>query len=160
DDQHYYRRRGWSVSGQHTFGRFDLAAGYRDMRESPLDPTATWNLFDRRLSTYGNLAAADGRVREVGLAGGVALGRVPGRGEAGQEGRQQMAAHDLGSDFDYRRTRVAASGEFPLGRAFALVPQASWGKLTRDDVPQAAFYLGGTPTLRSLASSSLGGTGM
>jgi hypothetical protein len=66
----------------------------------------------------------------------------------------------IGSDFEYRRTRVALSGAFGLGRIATAVPQLLYGRLTGTPLPQASFFLGGSHSLRSVPTSSRAGTGL
>ena len=75
------------------------------------------------------------------------------------EGACHLASERLGSDFDYRRVRLALGGELPLGRAASLVPQLTWGRLGGDAVRQASLYLGGSHSVRSLEGGLTGGTG-
>jgi len=68
------------------------------------------------------------------------------------------ASKRLDSAHDYRRGRVAASGDWSLGPSFSIVPQVAYGRLTGEEVPQASFYLGGNRSLRSIRGSSLSGS--
>jgi len=65
----------------------------------------------------------------------------------------------LGSDFRYRRTRVIVGGDLSLGRHVALVPQATYGRLRGQVLPQEAWFLGGVKNLRTLERNELSGTG-
>jgi hypothetical protein len=131
------------------------SAEFRDLQESPLEVTATWNLLDRRPQVTDNLAATAARVHELAYALELRLPRLPLTLSA-WHGTSRRA---IGSDLEYRRTRLTAGADVSLGRLAALVPQAAYGRLTGTPAPQAAFYLGGSRTLRSVEGSSLGGTG-
>jgi hypothetical protein len=155
DRQHYLRRQGARLTLERETGSLRLVAGVRDERELAAATTATWNLSKQKPVVFDNLAAAAGRVREMQLA---ATARVPGT-PAWVEGAARIAADGIGSDFDYRRWRLAAAAEIPVASVATFVPQAMWGRLEGDTVPQAAFYFGGTGSLRSVRSSSVGGTG-
>jgi hypothetical protein len=126
------------------------------MLEMPLATTTTWNFRNRDLIVVGNLPATRGRAHELGIDGELRLPFVPVIVQA----THYTSGHALGSDFEYRRTRVAASGEFGLGSFATLIPQAAYGRLSNTLVPQAAFYLGGAHSLRSLPSAARGGAGM
>lgn len=157
DFTQYYRHDGWLASVTRDRGSWRAGVTWRDMLESPLPVTATWNLFKREPATRENLQAAFGRTREIGLDAGV---RVP----VGFPMKVEAAAHvsdpSIGSAFDYRRVRAAAGAEIPLGRVAAVVPQVAWGRLDGDAIPQASFFIGGSSTIRSLNRDTRGGTRM
>ncbi|HET7225880.1 MAG TPA: hypothetical protein VFK69_09220 [Candidatus Eisenbacteria bacterium] len=152
DGAHYLRHDGFAAALEHDSGPWRATLGFRDVLESPRDVSASWNLLGRRLVVPFNLAAARGRTHELALDADARWHLV--RGEA----QGWLSNAGLGSDFDYRRVRVAAGAELPLGRTLALVPQAAYGRLRGDALPQQAFYLGGGPTLRSLPRDDRGGT--
>lgn len=155
DRNHYYRTDG--VTAAMTFGRNGRwgSLSYRNQLESPLVTTASWNLFRAEPAVFENRAAAFGRASEAKLALG---GRVP-RWPVTIEGQWWAAGGPLGGDFDYSRGRVAAGAAFPLGRLFALLPQAHYGRVSGDVTPQNAFYLGAGPGLRVAEGKSLAGSG-
>jgi hypothetical protein len=155
DWSHYLRADGATVSLSHTRGRWRARARYRHLLESPLRTTATWNLARRDPEMPWNLAAAQGRNRELGYLLAMRWPHLPLRTEV----EYQTSSRRLGSDFDYRRWRAAAGLDLSLGHFASLVPQLSWGRLTGDAVPQASFYLGADGTLRSLHHDERGGTG-
>lgn len=155
DDNHYLRRLGFDVGLQREASFAQLGVRYRDMDESPIATSAGWNLFDRPLSTYDNLAAFPGRAREFEY---LAVARVdPFPAEA--ELIHQTSGNAIGSDFEYRRTRIALSGDIGLAGRATLMPQLVYGRLTGQALPQASFYLGGSRSMRSMSSSARGGTG-
>lgn len=156
DTRRYYRREGF-----HTRVRYEAPIGhasveYRDELESPLAVTATWNLLDRTPAVRDNLAAARGRARELEWSGTARFGRLPLSGEVDYV----TSGEALGSDFEYRRLRLAFAGDLAVGRWLAVVPQLSWGRVTGQALPQNSFYLGGSRTLRHLEGSSIGGSRM
>ena len=155
DDLRYYRRDGLETSFGRESESWLVEAGYRDMLESPLVTTATWNFFDRRLAVRDNLPAARGRVHELSYRATAVLPLAPVTAEI----THATAGQAIGSDFEYRRTRVALAADLGLGRFAALVPQLSYGRLSGAAVPQASFYLGGAHSLRSVEGESIGGTG-
>ena len=150
----YCRNDGFEGSLTHPHGWWRASAGFRDLLQSPLRTTATWNLFNQALERPGNLAAAYGRTHELGYEASAHWPGLPLLTEIAY----QTSSRRLGSDFEYRRVRVAAGLDLTLGRFASLVPQFAWGRLTGDEVPQAAFYLGGSHTLRSLSYAATGGT--
>ena len=152
----YYRSEGFEGSVAHRHGWWRASAGYRDVLQSPLRTTATWNLLDQDLQQPWNLAATRGRTHELEVAAAARWPRLPLHTEI----RYQTSGRRLGSDFEYRRLLAAAGLDLTLGRFASLVPQFSYGRLTGDPLPQAAFYLGGRDLLRSLPRDQLGGTGM
>lgn len=154
DYTHYLRADGWEAGIERETPLWRAALGWRDELESPLATTATWNFAHQTPVVPGNLPAAFGRVHELRLAAGARTPWLPLRVEAASD----LAGSWSGSDLSYRRLRIAAGGEFPIARAASLVPQALWGGVDGDSVPQAAFYIGGTPTLRTVHTDVLGGT--
>jgi hypothetical protein len=152
----YHRNEGFEGSVAHQHGWWQASAGYRDLLQSPLPTTATWNLFDRDLELPWNLPATRGRIHEFEYTAAARWPRLPLRTEIGY----LTSSRRLGSDFEYRRLHAAAGLDLTLGRRASLVPQFSYGRLTGDLLPQASFYLGGGSTLRSLHRSEQGGTGM
>jgi hypothetical protein len=156
DHQNYLRREGFDVSLSAQGPAWYSELRYRDVVERPLDVTTRWNLTHHVLETPSNLAAAHGRVRELGFETRMRLPRLPLWGYLARQTSDQA----IGSDFDYRRTRVAVGGELPVGRHVSFLPQLAYGRLGGDAIPQASFYLGGAHSLRSLPSTSLGGTGL
>jgi hypothetical protein len=156
DYRRYYRRDGFQATLERETQTWRAGAGYRDMLESALQTTTTWNFARRDPVVIGNLPAAFGRARELELHAAWRLPRVPVTAEVAH----QTSGKAIGSDFEYRRTRVSMSGNFGLGSIASLVPQVEYGRLTESPVPQEAFYLGGARTLRSLPGASRGGTGI
>jgi len=156
DTRRYLRHDGLDVklAGEHAAWRGGIE--YRDMNESPLGVHARWNLMDSDLSVTDNLPARRGHVHELAYRLAARTPWVPFTAEA----EYATSSGRLASDFEYRRTRLAIAGDLALGRSFALVPQFAWGRLSGQSVPQAAFYLGGSRTLRSLEGDEIGGTGM
>lgn len=152
----YYRDEGFEGSLAHPHGWWQASAGYRDLLQSPLRTSTTWNLFHRELRRPGNLAATGGRAHELDYTAAAHWPGLPLRTEVGY----QTSSRRLGSDFEYRRVRAAAGLDLSLWHVASLVPQFAWGRLTGDEVPQAAFYLGGSDMLRSLPRDQFGGTGM
>jgi hypothetical protein len=156
DRHHYLRRDGFSVGVSGTGSGWRAGLEYRDRLESPLPVTTRWNLTRRALASPDNVAATPGRARELGFEGDL---RVPGLPFHLQL-TQHTADRALGSEFDYRRLRLALGGELVAGRRVSLVPQLAYGRLAGDPLPQASFFLGGTRSLRGLPRESLGGTGL
>lgn len=154
DWTHYYRSEGFQGSVTHRHGWWRAGAGYRDLLQSPLHTTATWNLYNRDLVVPWNLPVTRGRTRELQYAAAARWPHLPLRTEISY----QTSSRRLGSDFEYRRLRAIVGGELTLGRFASLVPQFSYGRLTGDLLPQTSFYLGGGSTLRSLHRSERGGS--
>ena len=155
DGDHYLRRAGFRVRSARALGFGRLSAGYRDMAESEVATSASWDLLRRDLTRFGNLAARRGRAREVELAADLELRPLP----VALEVLHRTSGRGIGSDFEYRRTRVAVSGNLGLRRWAALLPQAAYGRLNGEPLPQAMFYLGGDQSMRSLPTAARGGTG-
>jgi hypothetical protein len=156
DRQHYYRADGFTAGLERETTNWRAGVRFRDVLEGPLAITTSWNLFHQPLEVPGNVPAVKGRAHEVRFEAGWRLPRIP----ITLDGRYQTSGNAIGSDFEYRRARVAMAGDLPLGRFLALVPQAAYGRLSGTMVPQAAFYLGGPSSLRSLPVDRRGGTGL
>lgn len=156
DSRHYMREDGFATFLQRETPVWRLRLGYVDELQSPLETTTTWTLLGPRADPEFNLAAQAGRSRELRYELGVQLPFVP----VFVQGEYHTASDRLRSDFEFRRYRLAASGDWGLGESFSIVPQIAYGRLTGDAVPQTSFFLGGSKTLRSVQGSSVGGTGM
>src|SRR5262249_6836119 len=154
--QSYLRREGLAAGLTRVGGGWRTALKYRYWRETPLGVTSTYNFAHDPLINPGNLAATRGHVSELGIDG---LTRIPGTLVRTQLGFR-WADGGLGSDFDYRRLRLAVAGDLGAGRHVSFVPQAVYGRLSGDAVSQASFYLGGPGTLRSVPTESFGGSGL
>ena len=152
----WLRRDGVRVSLEREAATWRAGIGWRDMLESSIPQSATWTLFGGRADRHTNDSAAFGRTRELELTGSV---RVPGSPLLAEAGYATSGAA-TGSDFTYRRLRLATGGELNLSRHLVLVPQIEYGRLRGQAVPQAAFFLGGRSSLRSLQDNALTGTGM
>jgi hypothetical protein len=152
----YYRSEGFQGSLTHRRDRWRASVGYRDLLQSPLHTTATWNLFHQDLERPGNLPATRGRAHELEYTAAARWPHLPLRTEIDY----QTSSRRLGSDFEYRRLRATAGLDLTLGRIASLVPKFSYGRLTGDLLPQASFYLGGDATLRSLHRDERGGSGL
>jgi hypothetical protein len=151
----YLRRDGVDVSLERQAVSWSFAVGYRAQLESARVTTTTWNLFDVTPQLVVNRPALEGRVQE---ARGELSVRIPAT-MVRFKVRDRVSSPSLGSDFDYQRWSAVAAGDVPLGHVLTLVPQLEYGRLIGDVVPQAAFYLGGPHSLRSLSTSDLSGTG-
>jgi hypothetical protein len=156
DNQSYLRRDGFAAGLTRVGGGWRAALKYRYWREAPLAVASTYNFAHDPLVNPGNLAATRGRAGELGIDG---LTRIPGTLFRAQLGFR-WSDDAIGSDFDYRRLRLGLAGDLPAGRHASFVPQAVYGRLSGDAVPQAEFYLGGPGTLRSVPTESFGGTGL
>ena len=154
DTKRYYRRDGWSVRVGRETPIWRGSIQFRDELETALPTTATWNLMHSTPEVIDNLPAAYGRVHELEYESTVRFGRLPLSGEIDYA----TSADAIGSDFEYRRLRLAFAGDLAPRRWLAVVPQLSWGRVTGQALPQNAFYLGGSRTLRHLKGSSLGGS--
>jgi hypothetical protein len=155
DRQHYLRRDGIRVALGGAGRVWRAGVEYRDQLESPLLVTTRWNLARDPLEAPTNLAAAFGRTRELTFSASARLPGLPFQSQV----TQAVSDHALGSDFDYRRARLALGGELAVARHLSFLPQLVYGRLGGDPVPQASFYLGGAHTLRSLPAAALAGTG-
>lgn len=156
DPRRFLRRDGWEARLARAATTWTIGASWRDMLESPRAVTAGWNLRHSELQVPDNLPAAFGRTHEATFDATLRTPGLPLFGEA----IYSVSRRAMGSDFEYRRTRLALGGNFGLGRIAALVPQVAWGRLVGDQVPQAAFYLGGARTLGRFDSGELGGSGL
>jgi hypothetical protein len=154
DRHHYFRRDGWQLRLERASARSRLTLGFRDQLESPLVTTDTWNLLHSTPEIIENLPATFGRAREAQLAGTVRIPRTGWQAEADL----RFALDALASDFDYQRMSFSFGGDMGLGRVATLVPQLQYGRLEGDVIPQAAFFLGGTKSLRSLATNTFAGS--
>jgi hypothetical protein len=154
DNQRYLRRDGVRAAVERETPLLRLTLGIRDELESPLAVTTTWNLLDRTSRVVDNLPAAAGRAREAELTATVRLGPLP----VWIEASHANASRELGSELEYRRTRGALAAELELGPVASVIPQLAFGWLAGEPAPQAAFYLGGAHSIRSLRSVSRGGT--
>jgi hypothetical protein len=153
DSHHYLRQEGLDVTLSQEYGKGVVEIGYRDDWETPLVTTTGWNLLKNELKIFDNLPAARGRAREFRIGSSLELEPLP----LVLEAMHQTSGHALGSDFEYRRTRLALSGNIGVGSIGALIPQVVYGRLSGLMTPQNAFYLGGSRTLRSMPSSSRAG---
>jgi len=156
DSRHYMREAGFTVSLERETAVWRAKAGFADEVQKPLSTTTTWSLMGNRADPEFNLGARHGRMRELSYEVGVQLPVVP----VFLQTEYQTAGDAIGSDFEYRRYRVTASGDWSTGPSVSIVPQVTYGRLTGEAIPQAAFYLGGSHTLRSVVGSSMGGTGL
>jgi len=156
DTQRYLRRDGLEAAVAVAHPAWRGAVTFRDQLESPLPVTASWSLTDDPLTVPDNLPATRARVHELGYS--LAM-RVPLTNFTA-EGGYWSSSHSIGSSLEYRRARVALGGDIGLGRWFALIPQAAYGHATGEAVPQEAFFLGGTTSLRSIHGDTYGGTGV
>jgi len=155
-DRHQYLRRDGvrgSLLRETATGRLSVA--YRDQLESSRPTSTTWSLFGRELALVSNGPAAFGRAREAAFA---AEWRLPGTPVRAQL-QHWTAGRATNSDFHYRRTRLALGGDLALTRHIAIAPQLEWGRLRGDALPQEAFYLGGSPNVRSLERNERIGAG-
>jgi len=156
DRQNYLRRDGFRVAASGDGPGWRAGIAYRDWLETPLAVTTRWNLAHRPLAAPNNLPAAPGRARELGFDGALRWPGLPVRTQVSYA----FSDGALGSDFDNRRTRVAMGGELAMRGHVSFLPQLVYGRLGGDLVPQAAFYLGGWQTLRSLPEGAVAGTGL
>ena len=156
DRNRYLRHDGVSVGLERGNETWRAGVGYRDMLESPLPVTATWTLVGGGPVVKDNLPAAFGRAREARFEVAWVWPGMPVQTEI----QHQTSGHGIGSDFEYRRTRIASAATIALGRHATVVPQAMYGRITGRPVPQASFYLGGASSLRSVEGAALGGTGL
>ena len=156
DRQQYLRRDGFRIAASGNGPGWVAGIAYRDWLESPLAVTTRWNLARRALASPDNLQATPGRTRELALEAGLRWPGIPVRSQV----VYQLSDRALGSDFDYRRTRVALGGELPLLGHVSLLPQLVYGRLSGNPIPQAGFYLGGWRALRSLPVGAAAGTGL
>ena len=154
DRHHYFRRDGYLLRLERESARSRFALVFRDQLESPMVTTDTWNLLHQTPEVVINQPATFGRAREVQFEGTVRIPRTGWQAET----NLRLASDALASDFDYRRFVLTTGGDIGLGRVATLVPQLQYGRLEGDVIPQAAFYLGGTHSLRSLSTNVLVGS--
>ena len=154
DRQHYLRRDGVRAVLRRETPAMRLEFSGRDELESPQEVTTTWNLYRRDPVVEFNLPARLARVRELGVE---VCTRIPGT-PAFVEFESNFADDAWGSDLTYTRLRAAVAAELPIGGVAGLVPQATMGRLDGRDIPQAAFFLGGATSLRSIPGWALAGT--
>jgi hypothetical protein len=149
-----FRRDGWRASARLERDRVWAAVAWRDQLESPLPFTTEWALIgSQELDT--NFTAAYGRVHELGITGEVPVPGTRFRVQAGH----WTSAPAWGSAFDYNRTLVAVGGDVSFGRHIAFVPQASYGRLHGEVLPQNPFFFGGAPNVRQLDRNEWSGAG-
>jgi hypothetical protein len=156
DRRRYLRRDGWRATLGHESDAWRAGVGWSDQLERPLAVTTGWSLRRAGLEVPDNLAAWRGRAREVRYSAGVHLPGTP----FDLDVTHATSGRRIGSDFEYRRTRVSLGADIGLGRWFSVVPQFEYGRLSGEPAPQAAFYLGGPTTLRVLPVAERGGTGL
>lgn len=155
-DRHDYLRRDGFRSALAWTGRGGFASlEWRDQLESPLPFTTDWTLFGSDPERLLNAQATPARVRELGLAAHATIPHT----RMQVAGRYFTSGPATGSDLVYRRLRLEAGGDVSLGRHFALVTQSNYGRLYGQAVPQAAFFLGGVHSLRTLDRNAFTGTG-
>ncbi len=155
DSQNYLRQAGWTLAVRKVHPVATLGVRYRDNVDKPLATTTSWNLLDNDLRRFDNLQASYGRVHEIEFA---AVADAAPVAPIHAELIHQTSGNTIGSDFEYRRTRVALSGNVGVGRSWSFVPQAAYGRLNGNPIPQAAFFLGGSRSMRSLSSGDRAGT--
>jgi Omp85 superfamily domain len=155
DRQHYLRRDGVLAVIQHESPWLRASAGLRDELESPLEVTTGWDLASNPLAIPFNLAATQGRAREFNSTVTVRLPLLQGFAQ----GEIRTSGPQLNSDFTYRRMRFAAGAEIGFAKLVSFVPQVEYGKLNDQVLPQEAFYFGGSRSLRTVESGTIGGTG-
>lgn len=156
DHKHYLRQEGVRVAFQRESEFTRVTFMFRDMLEKPLETVATWNLMNRPLDIVDNLQAEYGRAVEVGLGVGGRLPLLPVNAEA----MYLTSDSRLGGDLEYQRLRIAANGQWGVGRVATFVPQVLYGRLRGDALPQESFYIGGGRTLRSIQGGLRAGTGI
>lgn len=155
DRTDYVRRDGAHLSLQRETATWRANVALRDELESALPTTATWTLKGHGLDFEPNDQATFGRARELRLGGAARLQRLPITLEAAY----WTSGPALGSDFNYRRTRAAIAGDFSLAKHVSVALQAEYGRLSGQMLPQAAFFLGGGSSIRSLDGNALRGSG-
>lgn len=155
DRQSYFRTAGYGATLMRDGNRWDAEVSWSDAVHSPLATMATWNFFNSDLSIVENLQATPGRVREVGIGARTDLYLIPAEAEIVYE----TSGAATGSDFTFRRTRAAVAANWGLGSWAAIVPQAAYGRLNGDVLPQAMFYLGSSSLVRSRTRDPRSGTG-
>lgn len=155
DRHHYLRRDGFRASVGLGSDRLSGRLAWRDEGETSLPFTTRWTAFGNVPDPRANNPVPEGRARELALSGELA---IPG---TRFHLRATHATSDprLRSDFLYRRTLVLVAGDVSLGRRLALVPQASYGRLRGDVIPQQSFYFGGTHDIRTFTRDGASGSG-
>jgi len=156
DRNQYLRRDGFAASARLGSDRGYLQLGWRSQRESAMRYTTRWTVFSGGPTLAFVDPARRGRASEVGLEGDATIPGTRFRVNAAYWNSDPR----IGSDFLYRRARVTAGGDISLGRHLALVPQATYGLLRGDPLPQEAFFLGGGGSLHTLESAALESMGM
>ena len=154
DVREFLRRNEWSVAGTLARPMWHVVGGWRDALESPLDATTKWTLFGGEPRRFDNLNATHGRAREALMGARVRAPRLPVTAVADY----RVARRALGSDFEYRVTRLAAGANIGVRRWYALVPQAMMGRLTGDPLPQESFFLDRSGALTTEFFNRIGGT--
>jgi len=150
----YKRLDGGRVSFERTTPGWSAGLGARDQLESPMATTATWTIGRHALAVTDNTPATPARVHEAGAWGSLRLPWLPLRLQA----HAWRGGGGLGGDASYTRLRATLGGGIALGRHLTLAPQADYGRLHGDVLPQEAFYVGGT-TLYTVPQGALQGTG-
>jgi hypothetical protein len=155
DRQHYLGRTGMTLALARAGATSRVEASYRLAREHPLDLTTVWNLEHDPLDVPYNLHASEGQVSEVGFDARTHIPHLPLSGQL----TYYVSDGALGSDFDYRRARIALGGDLTVARHLSILPQLAYGRQYGTALSQEAFFIGGGSTLRSLPIQSFGGTG-
>ena len=155
DRHQYLRRDGWHASLRVGNEERWLTAAWRDQLESSLPYTTDWVLFGGKPTLEFNAPAAFGRAREWSLHAQTAVPGTRFRAHADY----WTSDPRMGSDFLYRRYQLGAGGDISLSRHLALVPQARYGRLRGEALPQEALFLGGVYSLRTFERNELEGTG-
>ena len=157
NDRHQYLRRDGFISSLRLGREAGFASiGWRDQLESALPYTTSWTLFGGDPKLGYITPATIGRARELGLQGNATLPGTRFRVDAAY----WTSDPRLGSDFRYRRSRLVLGGDVSIGRHLALVPQATYGRLRGEALPQQAYFIGGVASLRTLERNELTGTGL
>lgn len=155
DRHHYLRRDGYNASLRLGGDGGFATLAWRDQLESALPYTTDWVLLGGEPTLPFNLPAAYGRAREWSLQGDVTIPNTRFRANASY----WMSDPSIGSDFRYRRAKLSAGGDVSLGRHFGFVPQAMYGRLRGQPLPQEALFQGGVYSLRTLKANELSGAG-
>ncbi len=155
DRNTYLTRTGVDALLERLTSGWSLFAGIRDHAEHARVTSTEWTVLGVGPDPLLNAPAAEGRAREARFGGRLSLPRLPWTLEA----QHWTSGRQLASDFTYRRTRVAVAGDIGLFDRVALVPQFEWGRLKGDALPQQAFYMGGTPNLRTYDRNERVGSG-
>lgn len=155
DRNTYLTRTGVEASLTRRTEGYSVSAGLRDHAEHARETSTEWTLFGPGPDLVWNAPATEGRVREAHFSGRLSVPRLPWTIEA----QHWTSGRALNSDFTYRRTRIAVAGDIGLVDRIALVPQFEWGRLRGDALPQQAFYLGGSNSLRTYDRNERVGSG-